>query len=117
MTLSDERLRAALTTQLTRKELDSCVIYVADGPLASGTRLVFPQLSLVLPWDGFVAFVDLEPMANWGHACRYVLMHPETGESKAVNAQLPPFSNRQYRWRVFYQAPSVADAILAVPKN
>ena len=51
---------------------------------------MFPQLSLILPWDGFVAFVDLEPMANWGHACRYVLMHPETGESKAVNAQLPP---------------------------
>lgn len=117
MALSDERLRVALTTQLTDKELAACVVYIADGPLAAGTRLEFPQLSLVLPWEGFVAFVDLDPMANWGHACRYVLMHSETGESKTMNAQLPPFSNRQYRWRVFYQAPSVADAILAVPKS
>jgi hypothetical protein len=116
MTLSAERLRAALTTQLTGEELASCVVYIA-GPLAAGTRLEFPQLSLVLPWEGFVAFVDLDPMANWGHACRYVLMHAETGESKTVNAQLPPFSNQRYRWRVFYQASSVADALLAVAKS
>ena len=38
-----------------------------------------------------VAFVDLQPEANWGHDCRYLLVDPETGELQMVMAQFPPF--------------------------
>jgi hypothetical protein len=115
-------LREAVLARCTAEEIRSCVVYVTSDPFSSGTTLRFPGLTLELPWDGFLAFVDLDPMANWGHACRYVLINPNTGEAKSIAAQFPPFgpernSEPKYHWRLLYQAPGVPDAVLAVPKT
>ena len=68
-----------------------------------------------------MAFVDLDPMANWSHRAQYVFVQRSSGETRTVDAHLPPFRHGGeapgYRWRVLYQAPSVPDALLAVPKT
>jgi len=120
--LLSESLREAVVDRCTADEIHSCVAYVTSVPFSSGTTLRFPGTTLEFPWDGFLAFVDLDPMANWGHACRYVLINPNTGEAKSIAAQFPPFGperNREpkYHWRLLYQAPGVPDAVLAVPKT
>ncbi len=120
MSPSDERLRALVLAQLTADEIRSCVVYLASPLIAGGTMLTFARLTLEVPWDGFLAFVDLDPMANWGHLCRYICIQAVTGETKTVNAQLPPFGPRkpdqpQLQWRVLYRAPDVPVAVLAAP--
>lgn len=122
MTLSVERVRAAALAPLTAQELRSCVVYLATALVRHDETLTFPRLTFACPWDGYLAFADLEPPANWGHACCYVCINGVTGEAQRVDGQFPPFRPHprdQLRgdWEVIYQAPGVPDALLAVPRR
>ena len=122
MPLSDERVRALVLDQLTDGERGSSVMYLATDPVAAGTTLQFARLTFVCPWDAHLVFVDLDPMANWGHACRYVCVNRDTGETRTTAAQLPPFGppvegHPHYHWRVIHKSPGVPDAVLAVPRT
>lgn len=118
MALSDRQLRAVLEMQLTREERRDGVAYLAATPVKARTVLNFPQTNIEVPWDAAVAFVDREPLANWGHSARYVLINRETGAIISVEARFPPFRRDDpLRWSVVYQARSVPDAALAVPKQ
>ena len=87
-------------------------------PLASGVSLEFPQRTLRASWDALLAFVDREPLANWGHSSRYILMNRDTGEVESIEARLPPFRRDDpLRWRILYQASGVPDTALALPKS
>src|SRR5262249_13575842 len=102
-----------LKAQLTAGELRQGVVYIAEGPVAAGTRLTFPRLSIDVPWEAVLAFVDRDPAANWSHSCRYVLVNSQTGAVASFEAQFPPFQSEQKRqWRVVYKAPTVSDGVL-----
>lgn len=117
MPKSDDELYSLLKAQLSPPELDHGVVYVLTTPLAKGATLEFPQRTLRASRDALLAFVDREPLANWGHPCRYILMDRDSGGVESVEARLPPFRRDDpLRWRVFYQAPGVPDTALALPK-
>ncbi|MGA9596231.1 MAG: hypothetical protein WBV06_08745 [Acidimicrobiia bacterium] len=117
MSLTDEDLRAAVMAVLSPETLCNCAVYVALTPVASGSMLEFPQMAFTSPWDALMAFVDLDPMANWSHPALFVLVSRASGEVRTVDAHLPPFRRAgdadPYEWRVLYRAPSVPDAVLA----
>jgi hypothetical protein len=107
---------AAILEQLTTEERNSGVLYVATEAIRAGTRLEFPKTKIEVKWDALLAFVDRDPMANWSHSCRYLLLNLETHAVESFEATLPPFSNKSLNWRVAYKAPSVPDALLAVAR-
>jgi len=116
----DERVRAVVLRELNSEEAGSCVVYLAAETLPAGTTLTFPRATVEFPWAGRLAFVDLDPMANWAHACRYVCIEPDTGAIRSTDATLPPFGTDRpgkphLEWRVLYKAPRVPAAVLAVP--
>ena len=116
----DERVRAVVLRELNSDEVGSCVVYLAAETLPAGTTLMFPRATVEFPWAGRLAFVDLDPMANWAHACRYVCVEPDTGAIRSTDATLPPFvtgrpGKPHLEWRVLYKAPRVPAAVLAVP--
>ena len=119
MPLPIERLRALVFAQLTEAERASCVVYLATAQVARGVTLSFPRATLSCPWDGYLAFVDLDPMANWSHACCYVCLEPVAGESLRVDAHLPPAgpSRALHHWQVIHRAPHVPPALLMVPEQ
>jgi hypothetical protein len=112
MPLSDEELIAILVSVLTSSELDGGVVYLANKEAAAGATLNFPRVSITAPWDALPAFVDRDPMANWSHSCRYLLISRETGETLPFEAQLPPFGQGEFQWRAVYKAASVPEAVL-----
>ena len=117
MALNDDKLSAMFRQELTAAEREQGVLYELLDPLDSGTKLEFPQCTIHVPWDARLAFVDRQPLANWGHSCRYVLANSVTGEIVSIEARFPPFQrNVRRRWVVAYQAPTVPDTALAVPK-
>jgi hypothetical protein len=107
---------AAILAQLTTEERNGGVVYVALEPIRAGARLEFPKTRIEVKWDALLAFVDRDPMANWSHSCRYLLLNIKTHEVESFQAALPPFSNKSVHWRVAYKAPSVPDALLAVAR-
>lgn len=114
--LSVEQLVATLVEQLDEAELAGGVAYYALEHVAAGAPLGAPGLDATAPFEALLGFIDREPLANWGHACRYLLVDRETGKEVAsIEAQLPPFGPAATRqWRVAYKAPSVPDAAVAV---
>jgi hypothetical protein len=64
-----------------------------------------------------LAFVDREPLANWGHPCRFVLIDGDTGEITTLEARFPPFGSILVgKWEVVSRAPSVPISAIAIAK-
>lgn len=115
MALTFEQAASVLTGLLTAGELGRGVAYAARTPIPAGTRLKFPGISIEAPWEAYVGFVDGEPTANWGHACRYILIRRDDGVARSSGARFPPFAARgDLRWKVVYRAEGVPDAAIAV---
>jgi len=118
MPLSQDELPLILKGILTADETARCVAYALQMPVPGGTKLEFPRILIHVPWEAFLIFVDRDPMANWSHSCRYILINRESRETQSFEAVLPPFRAGQdsLRWRAVYKAPNVPDAVLAVPQ-
>jgi hypothetical protein len=117
MGLSFDDFTSVLKAELTPKEREGCVAYAVDQPLEPGKRLEFPGLSIDVPWDSFLAFINRDPMANWGHGARYVLINREGGEIQSFEVRFPPFGKGgELHWRVVYKAPSLPDAAVEIPQ-
>lgn len=113
MTLGDDDLLDTLIGELGESERRGAVVYIAVEPVRAGQRVTAPGVAIDVPWDAVLAFVDREPMANWSHSARYVLLSRQTGEAASIEASLPPFGSAGgQRWRVARKPPSVPDALL-----
>ncbi len=108
-------IASKLVSNLGPDEVASCVVYVSENPIAAGSVLKFPRITIDVPWDAFIAFVDRDPTANWSHSCRYILLSHDASKVRSFEAQFPPFqSERQIRWRLAYKAPSVPDTAVRI---
>lgn len=114
MTLPEDQLLDILRSQFTTAERDHGVAYISTETARTGSALRFPGVSIDVAGDALLAFIDSDPMANWGHASRYVTIDRQSGEVRSFNSQFPPFSQGADGWWVFHKAPSVPDALLAV---
>jgi hypothetical protein len=111
--LSEGDLIEVLLGELKEPEREGAVIYLTVEPLSAGEVVNVPGLEIQVPWDAMLAFVDREPMANWTHSSRYVLLSRQTGEVASIEARLPPFGAAARRqWRVVRKPPSVPDGVL-----
>lgn len=95
--MTDERgtdwsaLIEAAVGQLTSAERDTAVLYLLQEVQPGGRALELGGIALGRPHDVVVFFADLEPGANWGHRCRYVLMDAAGARRETVEARFPPF--------------------------
>jgi hypothetical protein len=106
-----------LQLQLTPAERANGVAYAVETRVTAGTQLRFPGVVIDVPAEAYLAFIDRQPTANWGHSARYVLISSETSTVSSVEARLPPFGQEEtLHWRVVYRAPLVPDAAVAVPQ-
>jgi hypothetical protein len=114
---SFEAFLLILQLQLTAAERAEGIAYAVETPIPAGTLLRFPGTVIDLPAEAYLAFIDRQPTANWGHPARYVLVRRKSGDVSSVEARLPPFGERaNLRWRVVYRAPSIPDAAGALPQ-
>ncbi len=85
----EQTARIALDA-LTAEERRAAVLYLDDALLPAGTlRLGRTEITLARP--ARIAFLDLEPGANWGHACRYLVIDAEDGSVRTIPETMPPF--------------------------
>jgi hypothetical protein len=115
MAFSHEQLVAILLAALTPEEREEAAVYAANESASAGTVLRFARTAITAPRESFLGFVDRDPMANWGHSSRYVVISCETGEIQSFEAQTPPFDEEGAIWHVVYKAASVPEAVLARP--
>jgi hypothetical protein len=104
----------ALLSQLTEDERRGGVAYAAERQLQANTPIQFPGIRIDVPTNSYLGFIDREPVANWGHSAKYVIVNQESGEIQSMEARLPPFrSGDNLHWRVVYKAPSIPENLVA----
>jgi hypothetical protein len=81
--------RAAAT--LSAEERATAELYLDQRVVTPGQRLDIDGRPIHRERAVVVVFADLEPAANWGHACRYLLVDRDTGAVEAIEARFPPF--------------------------
>lgn len=107
-----EQFLGILLSGVTKSELDGAVIYAIEKPVAANLKLPFPGVTIDTEREAWLAFIDKDPMANWGHPARYVLAM-ESRESKSYDARLPPFGQQDsLKWCVVYKAPVVPETAI-----
>ncbi|MBS0298328.1 MAG: hypothetical protein JSR32_00100 [Proteobacteria bacterium] len=82
-----ERVRGIFGDEI----LLNAIVYISHETVHAGTRIHLGDALIDVPWEAWVVFADLEPQANWGHRCAYIVLQCEGSEFMRKNAQMPPF--------------------------
>jgi len=116
VSLTIEQAAEKAVATLSASEKASSVVYLDSQEIKAGESVPSGREHFVAPWDALMAFVDLQPTANWGHICRYLLINAQTGEVKSFDASFPPFlkSGPSKTLRVVWRGERVPDWALAV---
>lgn len=115
--MTAEKALALILSMLTPQERAQGVAYALPNPVAAGESFSGGGAPVVAATRAYVAFIDREPMANWGHPARYLLIDAETAKVTSVEARFPPFGpKKDTKWRVVYRAAGVPDTMLAAPQ-
>jgi hypothetical protein len=102
--------------ELTEDERRSGVVYLDDQEPAIDSVLKVDGREIALPGNTVAVFVDKTPQANWGHACRYLLINREDGKVESIDAQFPPFLHGVPKTlRVVWKGEAVPDWAVAKP--
>lgn len=89
--VSREEIEERALSTLSTREQDKSVIYLDTKELPAGSIIDIDGSEVRLPWKGTLVFIDMEPQANWGHSCRYLLFDRTSGEMLSFEAQFPPY--------------------------
>jgi hypothetical protein len=101
--LAAGRIASIVTGALEPAEHAGGVAYLCVTPFAAGQTLAVPGQPVAIDRDCYVAFVDADPQANWGHACRYLLIDAHTGEVTSHPRRFPAFYVSRRRWQVVHR--------------
>jgi hypothetical protein len=113
MPLSFHGFIKLLISLLSDEERQGSLAYALEQPLGKGESIRFPGIRVEATARSYLGFIDREPSANWGHPARYMIANLEGGEIQSLEARMPPFqAGSDLRWRLVYQGPGVADALV-----
>jgi hypothetical protein len=91
MPLSWDRITELVLASLPTSERKASIVYLDEQVHPAGSQIRVGGREIKRDWPAVMAFVDLEPEFNWAHACRYLLVHAETGAIESIDARMPPY--------------------------
>jgi hypothetical protein len=106
MTEPAQRILDLVRSSLGADRLADAIIYLDGNPVRAGQRVQVGDALIEAPWDAQIAFVDLEPKANWGHGCCYLAIRQDGDEVIQVAAHMPPFLKAEKStFRLLWRGP------------
>lgn len=84
-------LATEVISSLSPAEREDSIVYLEYRVIAAGEKLPWKGLRQSFALPVVIAFVDLEPAANWTHRARYIVLKVEGGIHQSVDVDLPPF--------------------------
>ncbi len=111
MTLDWEQLAAVARDSLSEPELQTSVVYLDKRIYEAGDEVPFNRGTRVVDSSVVLAFVDLQPEANWSHPARYLFIEPDTGTIEQIEGNFfPPYrSPIPETFRLAWQGQAVPD--------
>jgi hypothetical protein len=113
----DGKTLSLILSLLTPHERAQGVAYALSDVVPAGTVIAASPRPVIAATKAYVAFVDSEPLANWGHPARYLLVDAQSDAVTVIDVRFPPFgAGSPLQWQVIYRAPGVPDAAVATPR-
>jgi len=91
MTNLEQHIMDKVRGRLGADQLERAIVYLDRDLKRAAERVSVGDVVIDVPWDGHIVFVDLEPKANWGHACSYLAIRLDGDEVIEFAAHMPPF--------------------------
>ncbi len=89
--LTKDEVLTVVLDSLSPEEAASSIVYWDQRVFEEGESVTLGSETLEVTANATLVFVDLEPRANWGHACAYFLIDLETREIERHPAEFPPY--------------------------
>ena len=87
-----EAIRRHAFLSLPAQNRQTTNLYLDERIHEKGEKLGPEFQKITVPASSILVFVDEQPLANFGHACRYLLYDPDTGKlHRDIPARFPPF--------------------------
>ncbi|HVL06407.1 MAG TPA: hypothetical protein VM388_10480 [Acidimicrobiales bacterium] len=106
--MTSSRAAEVAVAGLTDEESASSAVYVTAGVVGDGEDLFAGRERIAVDVPSHLVFVDLEPRANWGHPCLYLLVDPDDNVTR-IEARFPP---SRADLRLVSRGPGVEDWML-----
>ena len=93
--IDKDRAWEIVKKKILPKDLEGKIIYVSIDLLKAGQSIKSWGHDYKVPENfpqSWFFFVDDQPDANWGHACRYIFVDAGTGKYAVIKASTPPDS-------------------------
>jgi hypothetical protein len=85
-----EQIKQHAVTRLSPAQIQRTNLSVNRQIIEKGEQFGPPTQRMTADAPSLIVFADDDPLANWGHPCRYLLYDPATGElRKEIPARLP----------------------------
>jgi hypothetical protein len=116
MTKLEQRILDNVRGSLGADRLAGAIVYLDYNLIHAYEQVQVGDAVMKVPWDAYIAFVDLEPGVNWGHACCYLAIRRDADDVMRVTANMPPFLKaRTSTFRLLWCGPLAPE--WAVVKN
>ena len=102
-------IASRVVASLPAEELRRVAVYLDPQPLDQGATLSIRGSLIPVAAPSVVAFIDLQPSANWAHPCRYLLINVDDCSISSIDAQFPP---TREQLRLIHQGEGVEDWML-----
>jgi hypothetical protein len=76
---------------LSPRQIEASFVYWDSRIIHAGQSIRMGPLSITMPFEGMMIFVDLGPRVNWAHPCLYLLVGIEDLHTEVVKASFPPY--------------------------
>jgi hypothetical protein len=85
-----EQIKSHAVSRLTAAKAQQTNLSVLRRVFEQGEEFGPPTQRIIATEPTLVVFADDDPLANWGHACRYLLYNADSGELRQeIQARLP----------------------------
>ncbi len=106
MTRLEQRILGKVRDRLGADQLEMVIVYLDHDPKRASDQVSVGDVVIDIPWNCHIVFVDLEPRANWGHACSYLVIRTEGDEVIEFTAHMPPFLKAETStFRLLWRGP------------
>ena len=90
-----EQVQEHAVRRLRWPQRQTANLYLDRRVIERGAMIGPEHMKVVTERPTILVFVDEEPLANFGHACRYLLYDAGSGKlDREIHAQLPPFREK-----------------------
>ncbi|MFY9803721.1 MAG: hypothetical protein WA211_17555 [Candidatus Acidiferrales bacterium] len=111
MSQQDERVFSTIQnhafSRLSPRQRETTNLYIDKRVYKAGETLGTSLQQITVEVPSILVFADDEPLANFGHPCRYILYHAENGSLLSeIPARFPPSSGKSGRKLDVFHEPA-----------